>query len=51
MLAIDLDLGQLINKTTGDHWKIEPLGDVLPILEAGGIFEYVKKTGSLTAAR
>jgi 3-isopropylmalate/(R)-2-methylmalate dehydratase small subunit len=50
LLAVDLDKGLLTNKTTGDEWKIEPLGDVLPILEAGGIFEYVKQNGSLTAA-
>ena len=47
MLAVDITKAQLINKTTGDQWKIEPLGDVLPILEAGGLFEFARQTGSL----
>ncbi len=51
LLAVDIDQCQLTNKTTGERYTIEPLGDVLPILEAGGIFEYVKKTGPLAAAK
>jgi 3-isopropylmalate/(R)-2-methylmalate dehydratase small subunit len=47
VLAVDIAKGQLINKTTGDQWKIEPLGEVLPILEAGGLFEFARQTGSL----
>ena len=49
VLAVDITKGQLTNKTTGDQWKIEPLGDVLPILEAGGLFAHARQTGSLAA--
>src|SRR4029079_13039140 len=39
-LAIDLAAGTLKNKTTGDSWELSPLGEIAPILEAGGIFNY-----------
>jgi 3-isopropylmalate/(R)-2-methylmalate dehydratase small subunit len=48
-LTIDLSTRVLTNKTTGDTWELHPLGEVAPILEAGGIFEYAKKVGMLKA--
>jgi 3-isopropylmalate/(R)-2-methylmalate dehydratase small subunit len=48
-LRIDLAAGKLENKTTGDVWELNPLGEVAPIIEAGGIFEYAKKVGMLKA--
>jgi 3-isopropylmalate/(R)-2-methylmalate dehydratase small subunit len=48
-LRVDLTAGELLNKTTGDKWKLSPLGEVAPIIEAGGIFEYAKKVGMLKA--
>lgn len=44
-LLIDLDASQLINQTTGQHFALQPLGDVRPILEAGGLFPYARKAG------
>src|SRR5213079_3020941 len=41
-LAIDLETGKLSNVTTKDVWPLQPLGEVAPIIEAGGIFEYAK---------
>ena len=35
------------NKTTGDAWELLPLGEVAPILEAGGLFPYARKVGML----
>ena len=35
--------------TTGEHWELKALGEVAPILEAGGIFPYAKKVGMLKA--
>jgi 3-isopropylmalate/(R)-2-methylmalate dehydratase small subunit len=49
MLAIDLAAGTLRNVTTGEDWALEPLGEVAPIIEAGGIFNYAKRAGLLTA--
>jgi 3-isopropylmalate/(R)-2-methylmalate dehydratase small subunit len=46
-LRIDLASGELTNKTTGDKWKLRPLGEVAPIIEAGGIFDYAKQVGML----
>ena len=46
-LVIDLAANTLTNTTTGDTWPLNPLGEVLPIIEAGGIFPYAKKTGML----
>jgi 3-isopropylmalate/(R)-2-methylmalate dehydratase small subunit len=46
-LSIDVENAMLENKTTGDRWHLKPLGDVAPILEAGGVFPYAKKVGML----
>lgn len=46
-LAIDLVQSKLVNKTTKDEWTLQPLGEVAPIVEAGGIFAYAKKVGML----
>ncbi|HKA06814.1 MAG TPA: 3-isopropylmalate dehydratase [Gemmataceae bacterium] len=48
-LTIDLINKVLSNKTTGDKWELQGLGEVAPILEAGGIFEYAKKVGMLNS--
>lgn len=46
-LTIDLENHTLTNHTTKDTWKLQDLGEVAPIIEAGGIFEYAKKVGML----
>ncbi len=46
-LEVHLAEGYLLNKTTGQRHDLHPLGDVLPIIEAGGIFNYAKKAGML----
>ncbi len=46
-LVIDLEKSKLTNQTTGDSWDLQPLGDVAPILEAGGIFPYAKQAGMI----
>ncbi|MGF1581233.1 MAG: 3-isopropylmalate dehydratase [Gemmataceae bacterium] len=46
-LVIDLLACTLTNKTTGDNWTIKPLGEVAPILEAGGVFAYARQQGML----
>jgi len=37
----------LINHRTGERHPLKPLGEVAPIIEAGGIFEYAKQAGML----
>jgi 3-isopropylmalate/(R)-2-methylmalate dehydratase small subunit len=46
-LEVHLDTGQVINKTKNESYELRPLGDVLPIIEAGGLFPYAKKAGML----
>jgi 3-isopropylmalate/(R)-2-methylmalate dehydratase small subunit len=48
-LKIELAAGKLINETTGDEYGIQPLGEVAPIIEAGGIFRYAEQMGMLKA--
>jgi 3-isopropylmalate/(R)-2-methylmalate dehydratase small subunit len=37
----------LRDQTTGQEWRLNPLGEVAPILEAGGLFEYARRAGML----
>jgi 3-isopropylmalate/(R)-2-methylmalate dehydratase small subunit len=46
-LEVDLTTFKVKNKTKGETYDIHPLGDVLPIIEAGDVFEYAKQTGML----
>src|SRR5271156_5409822 len=42
-VEIDVAAGMLHNRTTGDRWPLKPLGEVAPIIEAGGLFAYARK--------
>ena len=47
-LEVHLTDGYAINKSQGNaRYELQPLGDVLPIIEAGGVFDYAKKVGML----
>jgi 3-isopropylmalate/(R)-2-methylmalate dehydratase small subunit len=46
-LRIDAAAGVLHNLTTGERWQLKPLGEVAPIVEAGGVFQYARKVGML----
>jgi 3-isopropylmalate/(R)-2-methylmalate dehydratase small subunit len=46
-LQIDVAQSLLHNLTTGEEWRLKPLGEVAPILEAGGLFDYARKVGML----
>ena len=46
-LEVHLDRHVVLNKTKNERYEIRPLGDVLPIIEAGDVFEYAKKSGML----
>ncbi len=41
-VEINLNTNHLKNITTGEEFNLNPLGDVLPIIEAGNIFEYAR---------
>lgn len=46
-LVVNLEENKLINKTSGETFTLKPLGDILPIIEAGNIFEYARKAGMM----
>ena len=45
--TLDLDAGTLTDHTTGKSYRLKPIGDALPIIEAGGVFEYARLSGML----
>ncbi|OVA20305.1 Aconitase A/isopropylmalate dehydratase small subunit [Macleaya cordata] len=47
VITIELADNLLINHTTGKEYKLKPIGDAGPVIEAGGIFAYARKTGMI----
>ncbi|KAG7942176.1 hypothetical protein I3843_16G087200 [Carya illinoinensis] len=46
-VTIELGESRLINHTTGKEYRLKPIGDAGPVIEAGGIFDYARKTGMI----
>jgi 3-isopropylmalate/(R)-2-methylmalate dehydratase small subunit len=46
-LEIDLENNSLKNNTANQVYTLKPLGNVLPIIQEGGIFEYARKNGMI----
>jgi 3-isopropylmalate/(R)-2-methylmalate dehydratase small subunit len=46
-LRLDVAAAVLDNVTTGERHRLRPLGEVKPILEAGGLFPYARTVGML----
>ncbi len=45
--TLDLEAATL---TVGDRtWTLKPLGEVIPVVDAGGVFNYARQTGMLPA--
>jgi 3-isopropylmalate/(R)-2-methylmalate dehydratase small subunit len=47
VVTVDLDAGTVTVKNTGKVYKFKPLGDVRPVVDAGGLFNYARKTGMI----
>ncbi|PSS09706.1 3-isopropylmalate dehydratase small subunit 3 like [Actinidia chinensis var. chinensis] len=47
VVTIELGESRLINHTTGKEYSLKPIGDARPVIEAGGIFAYARKTGMI----
>jgi 3-isopropylmalate/(R)-2-methylmalate dehydratase small subunit len=47
VVSVDLDAGTVTVKDTGKVHKFKPLGDVRPVVDAGGLFNYARKTGMI----
>jgi len=46
-VTVDPEAGTITQHTTGKTWTLQPLGDVKPIIDAGGVFKYARQTGML----
>ncbi len=46
-LELNVRENRLSDLTTGKEYALRPLGDILPILEAGDIFAYARESGML----
>jgi 3-isopropylmalate/(R)-2-methylmalate dehydratase small subunit len=49
VVTVDLDAGTVTIKDTGKVHKFKPLGDVRPVVDAGGLFNYARKSGMIAA--
>ena len=49
VVTVDLDAATVTVKSTGKVHRFKPLGDVRPVVDAGGIFNYARKSGMIPA--
>ncbi|MDB6026480.1 MAG: hypothetical protein JWM68_2703 [Verrucomicrobiales bacterium] len=49
IVTVDLDAATVTAKETGKVYSFKPLGDVRPVVDAGGLFNYARKTGMIPA--
>jgi 3-isopropylmalate/(R)-2-methylmalate dehydratase small subunit len=49
LATVDLDAGTLTATATGRVYPLKPLGDVRPVVDAGGLFNYARQTGMIPA--
>jgi 3-isopropylmalate/(R)-2-methylmalate dehydratase small subunit len=47
---LDLDASTITNLRTGRSFGLSPLGDARPVIDAGGLFEYARRTGMIPRA-
>ena len=46
-LELNIENNTLTNQTTGKTFQLSPLGDVKPIIDAGGVFGYAREQGMI----
>ena len=49
LVTVDLDAQSVRVHATGKLYSFKPLGDVRPVVDAGGIFNYARKAGMIPA--
>ncbi|RWR89764.1 Aconitase A/isopropylmalate dehydratase small subunit [Cinnamomum micranthum f. kanehirae] len=49
VVTVELEENRLINHTTGKVYRLKPIGDAGPVIQAGGIFAYARKTGMIAS--
>ncbi|HMO64661.1 MAG TPA: 3-isopropylmalate dehydratase [Verrucomicrobiota bacterium] len=48
--TVDIDANTIRHHGTGKVYALKPLGEVRPVIDAGGIFDYARKSGMIPAA-
>jgi 3-isopropylmalate/(R)-2-methylmalate dehydratase small subunit len=48
--AIDIDNNTITHLASGKSYSLKPLGEVRPVVDAGGIFAYARQTGMIPKA-
>ena len=48
-VTFDLDAGHLTVVSTGKSYALKPLGEVRPVIDAGGLFNFARKSGMIPA--
>ena len=49
IVTVNLDAATVTAKSTGKTYTFKPLGDVRPVVDAGGLFNYARQTGMIAA--
>jgi len=49
VVTVDLDASTVTVQGTGKVYQFKPLGDVRPVVDAGGLFNYARNTGMIPA--
>jgi 3-isopropylmalate/(R)-2-methylmalate dehydratase small subunit len=49
VVTVDLDAATVTAQVTGKVYHFKPLGDVRPVVDAGGIFNYARASGMIAA--
>jgi 3-isopropylmalate/(R)-2-methylmalate dehydratase small subunit len=47
LATIDIDANTIRHEGTGKVYDLKPLGEVRPVVDAGGIFDYARQTGMI----
>jgi len=47
--TVDLDTATVTVQATGQVYSLKPLGDVRPVVDAGGLFNYARNSGMIPA--
>ena len=49
LVTVDLDKESVTVQGTGKEYRFKPLGDVRPVVDAGGLFNFARKAGMIAA--
>jgi 3-isopropylmalate/(R)-2-methylmalate dehydratase small subunit len=49
VVTVDLDAATVTVQQTGKVYSFKPLGDVRPVVDAGGLFNYARQSGMIAA--